>query len=196
MRAARATLVVIVGLAVGGSASASSTAETIPGKVFPGAGVGKLRLGMTESSAQRVLRPLGPRRRHRRSNPRSVPRGYAEYEHPSFENGFGATTYIVGFQPRRGARRVVMIDIRTARNATARGARVSTPLQRLRELHPRVRCKEVTPQDIRHLCYLGPDHRRAQTVFVIGGTLIIGQPLVLKVVRIIVREPGFPLLRR
>lgn len=189
MRAAGLTLATVLGLMLAGSASPASVAETIPGKIVPGVGVGDLRLGMSEAAARRVLRPLGASIRYRRRSLQPLPEGYAEYQYPSFENGFGATTYIVGFRNRR----VAMIDVRAARNATAAGARVSTLLPKLRALHRAAVCRSVEPGGWL-LCILGRQSR-AHTVFVVVDEgFLSGRPRVKRVQSIVVRAPRIPLI--
>lgn len=91
-----------------------------------------------------------------------------------------------------------MIHVATARNATAAGARVSMSVEELRRVQPAVRCKEPASADSRYLCYLGRSHRTARTVFVILDATKMqgGQPRYVKeVARIVIREPGYPLIR-
>ena len=171
--------------------SSAPAAETIPGTIVPGKGVGRLELGMSESAARRVLRPLGRPQRYQRTRPVRLGR-YVEYQYPSFENGFGAISYVVGFRGRRGSRRVVLIDVRTARNATAAGVRVSSPLRRLRTAYRRLDCRSRYPGPPTR-CFLG-NVRRRHTVFAVAvPDLIAGQPeRPPQIARIIVREPFVP----
>lgn len=198
VRTVGTVLTATASIVLAGTAASAPAAETIPGKIVPAVGVGKLRLGMTEAATRRVLRPLGAPTRYRRLFGLRLPTDYAEYQYPSFVNGYGAISYIVGYRRRGGIWRLAMIHIGTARNATAAGARVSTPVETLRRRHPAARCKEPNNVDGRYLCYLGRNHRAARTVFVVlntaevrGGTY--SYPL--EVARIVIREPGYPLIR-
>ncbi len=183
------TLATVLGLMLAGAASSASVAVTIPGKIMPGVGVGNLRLGMSEAAARRLLRPLGAPVRYGRRSAQLLPDGYVEYQYPSLANGFGAITYIVGFRNRR----VAMIDVRAARNATAAGARVSTLLPKLRALHRELVCRSAKPGGWL-LCILGAQSR-AHTVFVVVDEgFLSGRPRVKRVQNIVVRAPGIPLI--
>ena len=196
VRAAYATLAFLLGLAAAGSAAASSTAEAIPGTIVPGVGVGALKLGMTETAAQRVLRSLGRPRAYGRAKPAGL-KGYVEYQYPSFEEAFGAVSYVVGFEGPKGRRRVVMIDVGTARNRTASGVRVSTSAKALRSAYPAVDCRVPPPtgHKLGLLCFLG-NVRATHTVFLLKGVESAGPrelDTARRVSRVVIRRPFVPL---
>ena len=190
----RAGLVLALVLLVSLSGSAwAASPEAIPGTIVPGVGVGKLRLGMSEAGARRILRRLGPPMPVSRERPHGVA-GYREWHYPRFEVTFGGASYIVGFK----ARRLVWIEIRTWRNATRRGVRVSSTEPQLRAAYGRLPCRhglfDGSP-NVPHYCRLGVLARR-HTIFELAGESIVhgrpppGPP---RIAGIIVREPFIPL---
>ena len=195
----RRLAVFFAGVAVAASslaAGSASSAETIPGRIVPGVGVGGLKLGMSEAAARRVLRPLGTPIRYRRNRPVRL-RSYAEYQYPSFDEGFGVAWYIVGFHGRAPARRVVMIDVRTQRNTTAQGVRVGSTERQLRAAFPRIDCRDSTRYArFNLLCYLG-SVKATHTIFPLRTREVIsGRPndeVTKRVWRIIIRRPFVPL---
>lgn len=198
MRRASAALAVLAGLLIAGSARPSSTAATIPGQIIPGVGIGKLKLGMPEAAARRVLRALGPATRYRRQRRPDypTPAGYREYQYPRFEETFGAASYIVGFMPRRGVSRLVWIRVATGSNATAKGVRVSSPLSRLRAAYGQLPCRygrfDGSP-GVPLFCRLGSLMRRHTVFVVVGGDVYGGRVTEQRVANVVVREPFVPL---
>lgn len=180
-------------LGVAGGASAATSDEAIRGTIVPGVGVGKLRLGMSEPAARAALRRLGPPIRVRRERPHGV-KGYVEWQYPRFEVAYGATSYIVGFK----ARRLVWIEIRTSRNATRNGVRVSTEEPRLHAAYGRLPCRhglfDGSP-NVPYYCRLGKLAGR-HTIFELAGESGFGgrpPPGPRTVVGIIVRDAYIPL---
>lgn len=191
---ARLVSAVALGLVCCAGASASAANESIPGTIVPAVGVGKLELGMSEPAARAVLRPLGPPIRARRERPHRV-KGYVEWQYPRFEVAFGATSYVVGFK----ARRLVWIEIRTWRNATRKGVRVSTTKPRLLSAYGRLPCRsglrDGSP-NVPFYCRLGKLAGR-HTIFEVTGDGLIASgrppPGPARVAGIIIREPYIPL---
>lgn len=188
--------VVVFGLAPA-AATASASQQTIPGRIIPGVGMGKLRLGMSEQAAKRVLAPLGSRKFVRRVNA-GKPDEYIEFEYPNPTVRWDlVTAYTIGFQGRRGKRRVAVIEVNLPRNRTAGGIGVGTREKKLLLTYPNLRCERyLVRNNPRTECVLGPRTRR-HTVFVVkaSGLTVSGRPPPPppSVSRIILREPGVPL---
>lgn len=174
---------------VAGSVTAASSALTIPGKITPAKGVGSLRLGATEASARRAFRQVG---RPTVSAPvrRGTSREYVELQYPHRDVAYGAVSYFVGLQGRPGRRRVVLIDVRTPRNATPQGVAVGKTDAQLLRAYRNLDCRpgytmSRTTRD-GTFCTLGKRKRR-NTVFVLSGTSNF-EPTA-RITRIVVREP-------
>jgi hypothetical protein len=195
------SLGVCIGILVSGlvatSAAGSPSAQTIPGRIVPGVGVGKLRLGMSEQAAKRVLAPLGSRKFVRRVNA-GRPDEYIEYEypHPNLRwDSFAA--YTVGLRGRKGKRRVAVIEVHDARNRTREGIGVGSVESKLVRAYPNLRCVDFgAMEQTRTECRVGERTRR-HTVFVVRyADVISGQPTrPRRITRVMLREPGVPLGR-
>lgn len=190
---------VCIGILVSGlvatSAAGSPSQQTIPGRIIPGVGMGKLRLGMGEQAAKRVLSPLGSRKFVRRVNA-GRPDEYIEYEYPNPTIRWDlVAAYTVGFRGRPGKRRVAVIEVNVAEHRTREGIGVGSVEAKLLLAYPRLFCRDFPAEEnTRTECRLGMRWRR-HTVFVVKpyGD-ISGQPRRPRTVRrVMLREPGVPL---
>jgi hypothetical protein len=164
------------------AAQPRSGGETLPGRIIPAVGLGKLRLGMSEAAARPVLEARYGKPRLVRQLRAGQPEEYREYEFPN-----EYPVYDIGVQGRPGKRRVVRISTQVAGNRTAAGIEVSSPGAKLRRAYPNLDCFRPPPRGgTPTYCVLGRRDRR-NTVFVLLYETFYPHPE--RVVRIIVREP-------
>ena len=166
------------------AAEPRSGGETLPGRIVPAVGIGKLRLGMSEAAARRVLDARYGKPRVARRLRAGKPNEYVEYQYPK-----DFAIYDIGVQANRGQRPVVRIASRLAGNKTASGIQVSSFDKTLHRKYPRLDCFHPpyrgapgTPT----YCVLGRRDRR-NTVFVLLEEGVY--PHRVRVTRIIIREP-------
>jgi len=124
-----------------------------------GAGIGPLRLGMTE---QQVRRALG--------RPSSVQRARAGRVYIVSLNYYMRGEYRVTLRGRRGAVRVKVIGTISRSQRTSAGLGIGSTERNLREAYRNMQCKDARGSGggvIRRDCRVGP-RTRAHTVFVVG----------------------------
>ena len=177
-------------VALAPSASPRANGDTLRGRIVPGKSIGPLRLGMTGTTATRILGrfgapDVGTRKRAGTAN------AYVEFEYPAF-----FSSYSVGLRGRRGNRTVVRISVMIAGNKTAQGIGVGTTERRLRRAYRgRLRCRSYENPNSTygwiHECLLGRRTERHTLFFMSGEQIIVNRPpLPSRVIRIVVTEPG------
>jgi hypothetical protein len=187
--------ILVFGLVTTG-ATGSTLDQTIPGRIVPAVGVGKLRLGMSEQAAGRLLSPLGSRKLVR-SVTLEAGSEYVEYEYPDPNARWDSyAAYTVGLLGRPGQRRVAVIEVNAARNRTRGNIGVgSVERELMRTYHNLLLCHEFLDlEQTRTRCRLGLSWRR-HTIFVLkGGSVSMGRPKPpRRVSRVILRDPSAPL---
>jgi hypothetical protein len=132
-------------------------------RVRHGAGIGRLKLGMTYAEVRRILG--GPQTVAKRERLRDG-RRYLEF---GWDNGW----WTVGFMGRPGKLRVAMVQTLNMRERTAEGLGVGSRERAVRRAL-RVRCAEVTERPVRsgiwpfeRRCTYA-SHRGRETAFVLG----------------------------
>jgi hypothetical protein len=156
-------LLAVAALVAAGSVAAKPDDRV---RVRHGAGIGKIRLGMTYADVRRILG--GPQTVDRRER-LSDGRRYLEF---SWDFGW----WTVGFLGRPGNLRVAMVSTANRRERTVEGLGVGTR-ERVVRRTLRVRCAEILergggtfptqPQPFERRC-THPSHRGRETAFVLG----------------------------
>lgn len=129
------------------------------GAIRPGAGIGPIRLGMTELQVRRAL-----------GRPSTVHRARAGRIYIVSLNYYMRGEYRVTLRGPRGAVRVSLVGTISPEQRTSQGLGIGTSEARLRDAYSSLRCKDVRGSGggvIRRDCRLGTS-ARPHTVFVIG----------------------------
>ena len=113
--------------ALGGVLAAPAAGSKVT--IFPGVGIGKVRLGMTFTQVQKAL---GPPQTVNARKQLSRNRGYIEY-------GWNFSTFWVGFVNTKGVLHAALIGTDLRRERTRSGIGVGSPVARVTAI-PRVRC--------------------------------------------------------
>jgi hypothetical protein len=157
-------IVALVALAAAGSVAAKPDDRE---RIRHGAGIGKIRLGMTYAEVRRILG--GPQTVDRRER-LSGGRRYLEF-------GWDLGWWSVGFLGRPGKLRVAMVSTLNRRERTVEGLGIGTR-ERVVRRTLRVRCAEISerspsgnfpsqPQPFERRCTYA-SHRGRETAFVLG----------------------------
>jgi hypothetical protein len=138
------------------AASSAAAVSERNALVRPARGIGNLSLGMTQRQVRRALgKPVYVRR---------IPRGFGR---TLIEMSYWLDGWTVRLAVRRGVFRVVYVETTLARERTRQGLGVGSTDQRLRRLHPNVRCRSVPGYNTE--CIVGSRSQR-HTVFGFNGT--------------------------
>lgn len=163
-------------------------ARPLPGRVVPGEGIGKVRLGMPADAGRKLLKQTGLEFRVRTIGVRPGVR-YVEYDYRSDE--LSAPGYILGVQGASGRAKVVRVAALISANATPQGIRVgATEAELLARYGQQLQCKRVWDRPGGSwACTLGKTSRR-HTVFTLVSTDVESVNQVRKITRITVQEPS------
>jgi len=127
--------------------SASATESTI----YPGVGIGKVKLGMTKAEVERILGRDGI------VNDRENVAGHAY-----LELGWTFDSWTVGFLLQKGRYRVVRVGTTIARQRTPKHVGVGTEWLKLVKAHPNGVCTFLWPGPLE---YLAPGNGATQLLF-------------------------------